>query len=261
MASPCLSVENASFQYDASRLLFHNLNFQLYPSEILTILGPNGAGKSTLLDCISGINKLLSGNIKIDGTNLLQYSRKMLAQKISYVTQNHTQTHEFVVRDYVVMGRAPYINLYCNPTERDYKMVYEVLEQLGISYLANKIYTQLSGGERQQVMIARSLVQQAKIIILDEPTNHLDYGNQLKVLRQIKNLAQKGYSVIWTTHVPDHALMLNGRVAILERNGSWEIGTATELITENRMTELYGTKICQTYVEKAEREACIPYRL
>ncbi len=261
MTSPCLSVENASFRYDADRLLFHNLSFQLFPGETLTILGPNGAGKSTLLDCIGGIRRLLSGNIQIDGTDLSQYSRKMLAQKISYVPQNHAKTYEFIVREYVAMGRAPYISVWSSPSEQDYMLVDKALAQLGISHLADKIYTQLSGGECQQVMIARSLVQQAKIIIFDEPTNHLDYGNQLKVLRQIKHLAQEGYSLIWTTHVPDHALMLNGRVAILERNGAWETGLAAELITESRMTRLYDTKICLTYVEKAEREACIPYRL
>lgn len=261
MTIPCLNIENASFQYSSSRVLFHNLNLQLYPGETLTILGPNGAGKSTLLDCIGGIRRLLSGNIKIDGKELMHYSRKTLAQKISYVPQNQARTYDFVVREYVAMGRAPYINVWSNPSAQDYQLVDEALAQLGIAHLANKIYTQLSGGECQQVMIARSLVQQAKIIILDEPTNHLDYGNQLKVLRQIKHLAQNGYSLIWTTHMPDHALMLNGRVAILEKNGSWQTGQATELITEARMTELYGTKICQTYVEKAEREACIPYRL
>lgn len=261
MTIPCLSVENASFQYDADRLLFHNLSFQLYPGEILTILGPNGAGKSTLLDCISGIRKLLSGNIKIDDTDLSQYSRKTLAKKISYVPQNHTQTYEFTVREYVAMGRAPYISVWSSPSEKDYQLVDNALAQLGITRLADKIYTQLSGGECQQVMIARSLVQQAKIIIFDEPTNHLDYGNQLKVLRQIKHLAQDGYSLIWTTHVPDHALMLNSKVAILERNGVWKTGLASELITENQISQLYDAKICQTYVEKAEREACIPYRL
>ena len=159
------------------------------------------------------------------------------------------------------MGRAPYISVWNSPSEKDYQLVDNTLAQLGITRLADKIYTQLSGGECQQVMIARSLVQQAKIIIFDEPTNHLDYGNQLKVLRQIKHLAQDGYSLIWTTHVPDHALMLNSKVAILERNGVWKTGLASELITENQISQLYDAKICQTYVEKAEREACIPYRL
>ena len=162
MTIPCLSVENASFQYDADRLLFHNLSFQLYPGEILTILGPNGAGKSTLLDCISGIRKLLSGNIKIDDTDLSRYSRKTLAKKISYVPQNHTQTYEFTVREYVAMGRAPYISVWNSPSEKDYQLVDNALAQLGITRLADKIYTQLSGGECQQVMIARSLVSKPK---------------------------------------------------------------------------------------------------
>lgn len=261
MPQPCLSVNQAAFQYESSRLLFQDLSFQLYPGEVLTILGPNGAGKSTLLDCIGGLRRLLAGDIQIDGRELAQYSRRELAKKISYVPQNQAKTYEFPVHEYVAMGRAPYISVWSNPSAEDYHLVDEALNRLGISHLADKIFTQLSGGECQQVMIARSLVQQAQIIILDEPTNHLDYGNQLKVLRQIKQLAQDGYALIWTTHMPDHALMLNGRVAILERSGAWATGYASDLITEDRLSRLYGTKICQTYVAKAERRACLPYRL
>ena len=172
-----------------------------------------------------------------------------------------TRTYDFSVRDYIAMGRAPYIGLWQSPSKADELLVDEAMERMGLQRLAGKPYTKISGGEYQQVLIARVMVQQADVILMDEPTNHLDYGNQLKVLRQIRQLVGDGFAVIWTTHMPDHALMLGGRIAVLDQDGHFETGDTAGMITETRMEHIYGAKLCKTWVEPAGREACVPYRL
>lgn len=261
MDTPYLSVKNASFGFDSDRTIFHNVSFDLNKGEILTILGPNGAGKSTLLNCIGGFLTLKSGTVELCGKKQSAYSRRELARKIGYVSQIQARTYDYSVRDYVAMGRAPYIGTFRSPAAKDYALVDEALEKLGITCLAEKSYSKLSGGESQQVTIARVLVQQSDIVIFDEPTNHLDYGNQLKILRCIKQLAEDGCGVIWTTHMTDHALMLGGKIAVLNRSGAIEIGSADEMISEQRMFSLYDARICREYVSKAEREACVPQKL
>ena len=256
-----LSVRGASFAYASGQPVFRDVSFDLRKGEVLTILGPNGAGKSTLLNCIGGLLRPGAGTIRVDGRALSAYSPRQLAQRIGYVPQMQARTYDFTVRDYIAMGRAPYIGLWQSPSREDERLVDEAMERMGLRHLAAKPYTHISGGEYQQVLIARVMVQQADVILMDEPTNHLDYGNQLKVLRQIRQLAADGYGLIWTTHMPDHALMLGGQIAVLDQDGVFETGDAAEMITGPRMERIYGARICKTYVEAAGRDACIPYRL
>ncbi|MDO5423314.1 MAG: ABC transporter ATP-binding protein [Eubacteriales bacterium] len=261
MEQAILKVRNAGFSYAKGAKIFENVAFDLKRGEILTILGPNGAGKSTLLSCVSGFRGLHTGSVELDGKNLGKISRRQLAKWIGFVPQNQVRTYDFSVREYIAMGRAPYLGFGKSPSEADYAMVNEVMEQMNLSYLAEKPYTKISGGEGQQVLIARVLVQKPQIIMLDEPVNHLDYGNQIKILKLLKRLAEENYGIILTTHMPDHAILLGGTIAILDREGHLEIGDAKELLSEESLYKLYGEKICRTYVEKVGREACIPYSL
>ena len=167
--------------------------------EILTILGANGAGKSTLLNCLANILEPYSGKILVNGASIHDMSLKKAAQLIGYVPQNHAPVYDYSVRDFIVMGRAPHLGMLEKPSENDYAIVDEVIRELGIEKLADKAYTQISGGERQQALIGRAIAQQPEIIMFDEPTNHLDYGNQLRMVHKIKNLSKKDYTVIMTT--------------------------------------------------------------
>lgn len=254
-------VKDVSFAYDPGHLVFHDVTFSVRNGEVLTILGPNGAGKSTLLNCISTLQRPRSGSVYMDGKDCFACSRKELARKISFVPQMQGRTYDFAVREYVAMGRSPHLSLWQSPSERDYALVDQVLEEMDITFLADKAYTRISGGESQQATIARAIVQQSDVIILDEPTNHLDYGNQLKILKILKELASRGYGIIWTTHMPDHALMIGGRSAVLHHDGTLELGNADEIITPERMSALYGAELCRAYVESAGREACVPKKI
>jgi len=256
-----LQVRNLSFRYEADRMILNRVSFEVERGEILTILGPNGAGKSTLLNCLCGLQRPTEGEILVMGKNTSEISPRNFARHVAYVSQGQNRVYDFTVRDYVAMGRAPYLGITQSPSEKDYALVDEALELMNLTALADKFYTHISGGECQRAMIARAIVQQADLIVLDEPTNHLDYGNQIKVLQEIRRLADQGFGVLWTTHMPDHALMLGGKVAIVERSGVLTTGNANDLLTQQRLTELYGTEICRTYVEGAGREACLPYRL
>lgn len=252
-----LKVKNLSFGYEKNRILFHDASFSVDKGEIFCILGSNGIGKSTLLNCIANLLMPQSGSISLNGKTLEERSLKEIAQIIGYVPQNHDAAYAYEVRDYMVMGRAPYLGLFAQPSERDYGRVEEVLEELGISHLAERPYTELSGGERQLVSIGRAIVQDPELIILDEPTNHLDYGNQFRMLKLIERLAEKGYGIILTSHMPDHVLMLNGKVGILGADGRLQVGTTDEIMTEENLEALYQVDIHMIDVEQVGRKICV----
>ena len=125
------------------------------------------------------------------------------------------------------------------------------------SLLADKAYTQISGGERQQALIGRAIAQQPEIIMFDEPANHLVYGNQLRMVHKIKNLSKKDYTVIMTTHMPDHAMMIGGKTAILGRDGTLKVGKTEEIITEKKLEELYQVKTRIVYIPEVGRKVCV----
>lgn len=253
-----LHIEDASFRFKKNaKPIFQNVDLTLNEGDIFTLLGPNGAGKSTLLNCISGIYPLSHGNIFIDGAPLVSYSPEQLALVMAYVPQVQNQLIGHLVRDYVVMGRAPYIKLMKPPSSCDYEKADQALEQMGISRLAGKSVRELSGGERQLVQIARALVQETKIILMDEPTNHLDYGNQLRILQIINDLAQKGFLIILTTHMPDHAILLGGKAGILIAGDRIIFGASEEIVTAESLSRIYDFPLHLIYVEELNRTACI----
>lgn len=256
-----LKVEDAAFSYEGTSMVFKHVNFQLAKGEILTILGPNGAGKSTLLSCVSGFRKLSCGSVQLNDKELTGIKGRELARMVGFVPQTQVRTFDFSVREYIAMGRAPYLGYGRTPSASDYERVDAVMEQLHLTHLREKVYTKISGGECQQVLIARVLVQDPQIIMLDEPVNHLDYGNQIRILKLLKQLSVKGYGIILTTHMPDHALLLDGTVGILDRSGHFTVGTPGELLTEEKLYELYEERISCTYVDAVKREASIPYPL
>ncbi len=252
-----LQVKNLSFKYSNSRTIFNNVNFSLDKGEVLSILGTNGAGKSTLLNCIANIYKPTSGDILLNGNSSKSMTMRDISKVIGYVPQVHTPTYAYTVREFTVMGRTPYIGAFSKPSKEDYQIADESLKKMGIFHLKDKAYTEISGGERQQVTIARALTQQPQIILLDEPTAHLDYGNQYRVVKMIKELANNGFSVIMTTHNPEHAIILNGKVAILDRNGVLNIGNSSEKLTGNTLSKLYDLNIKTVYDNDAKRNICI----
>jgi len=166
--------------------------------EILTLLGPNGSGKTTLLRCIVRILNPERGCIFINEKQISKMKREQLARKIGYVPQSESSSFPVTVFDTVLMGRKPYLSW--NPTFKDFRIVSEVLHLLGLEEFALRDLNELSGGEKQKVLIARTIAQGPEIMLLDEPTSSLDLKHQLEVLEVVRSLAkEKGISVIMVT--------------------------------------------------------------
>ncbi len=256
-----LEVEHLSYSYRPDRPLFRDVNFTFDKGQVLSILGANGAGKSTLLNGIANLLTPKTGEIRLNGTPVSQLGLRQISQLIGYVPQSHVPAYAYAVRDFVVMGRAPHLGTFQQPSREDYALVDQTLEEMGILHLADRPYTELSGGERQQATIARAIVQQPEIIMLDEPTNHLDYGNQLRALSMVRSLVERGFGVIMTSHNPDHVILLGGQVGILDRSGHFTVGEREEVMTEERLRELYNSELYLTYVERVGRQVCVPGNL
>jgi len=160
------------------------------------------------------------------------------------------------VMDFVLMGRAPKTGTFSRPKKEDESLCMDILGSMGIGGLASKSYLEISGGERQQVLIARAIAQQPEVILFDEPTAHLDYGNQHRVLNRIKQMAGEGFSVIITTHNPDHALLLGDKAAIVSKDGHIRQGSVEDIIAAERLREVYDIDLHLEYVEEINRVAC-----
>ena len=252
------NIENISFAYPSSeRKVLDNVSFDISEGEALTILGRNGAGKSTLLNCLLGLKKPQSGEISLAGRKLNQLTEREIAAEVGYVPQSHTPAFEHTVMDFVQMGFAAQIGLFSRPGNKERSAAAEVLLEMGIGHLSDRSYTQLSGGEQQQAIIARAIVMKPRIILFDEPTAHLDFGNQIKVLRIIKQFADKGFAVVITTHNPDHAMLLGGRTAIFDAHGIVQTGKTEEIVTEETLKSVYGTDLKLRYMEEFGRKVCV----
>ncbi|MCC5424763.1 ABC transporter ATP-binding protein [Clostridium botulinum] len=257
-----LEIKKASFGY-SDTILCKNLSFGLNPGELLCVLGPNGVGKTTFFKSILDILKLKSGEILIDGKNINSYSPNELYKYMAYVPQAHTPPFPFTVFDVVLMGRAVYIKEFSSPSRIDKQVAENSLNLLGILHLKNKIYTEISGGERQLVLIARAITQEASIIIMDEPTSNLDYGNQIKVLNLIKSLCDNNSkTILISCHNPNHALLYGSKVIIMKKGGLFSFGNPSDEITPKVIKETYGIDIKMinsNISENSQQNICIPF--
>lgn len=241
-----LEIKSGSFGYQSKKkkkVILDGISFQLRQGDLLCILGANGVGKTTMYRSILGFMPVLNGEILLDGINIKTMSREQLAKKIAYVPQYHTPPFPYSVFDVVLMGRGTHISHFAEPGKKDEMIVCETLERMGIFHLKDEIYTEISGGERQLVLIARALVQQTNYILMDEPTSNLDFGNQIHLLKVIKQLTEEGIGICFTTHYPDQAFLTDSTVLALEGKTEWQIGKSGEVITEQLLKRMYGVDV------------------
>jgi len=166
----------------------------------------------------------------------------------------------FPVREFVLMGRAPHLELFSSPCKDDYAKADEAIDLVGIHKIADKPVNEISGGEYQLAMIARALAQEPEVLLLDEPTSHLDFGNQIRVLEIIDRLASNGLSVIMSSHFPDHAFLTSNNVAIMQHGSFIAYGLAEDVVTEENLKETYGVDVSITYSRDVERHVCVPHK-
>ncbi|MCB1506440.1 MAG: ABC transporter ATP-binding protein [Hyphomicrobiaceae bacterium] len=237
-----ISARGLGFGYPG-KAVGRNVDLDVRAGEVVCLLGPNGSGKTTLFKTLLGLLRLQAGSVSIEGTSLASLSRQEIARRIAYVPQAHAATFPFSVIDMVVMGRTAHLGLFAAPTEADRAKARAALDLLGIADLADQAYTRISGGQRQLALVARALAQEARLIVMDEPTASLDFGNQVKVLREVKRLAARGLGVVLSTHDPDHALATASRVLLLHDGGLIADGLPREVLTPERLNTVYGVKV------------------
>lgn len=255
-----LEIKNLSCGY-GKKTIVEDLSVSVEGGEVLSLLGPNGVGKTTFFKTILGFLKPHNGDIYVDGYNVKECRKNELARKIGYVPQAHEPPFPFTVLDVVVMGRTAHLGIFKSPSKEDYKIAEDALESLEVLYLRDKIYTEISGGERQMVLIARALTQKSEVLIMDEPTSNLDFGNQVRVLDQINKLAKSGLGIIMTSHFPDHAFLCSSKVALLQRNHRFIVGEVEEVITEENLRSAYGVDVkivSETSDDGQVIKSCVP---
>jgi iron complex transport system ATP-binding protein len=240
------------------RVVGRHLDIALSTGEVLALLGPNGGGKTTLLKTMLGLLPPQAGKVQLDKRSLSDYSARERARLIAYVPQSHVATFAFTVETIVLMGRTAHGDLFSRPTATDRVIAAQVLERFGISHLSGRPYTMISGGERQLVLLARALAQEPRFIVLDEPTASLDFGNQGKVMREIRKLAASGHGVLFTTHDPNHAMRAADRAYLLREGTSIGEGATGTVLTREQLEALYGAPVDLISDREAGRVAFLP---
>ena len=237
-----VEVKDLSFSYGEREVLRH-VSFTAEAGKFLAILGPNGVGKSTLFRCVLGLLRGYTGSITVEGRDAAHLSTRDMAKLIAYIPQSSNPAFNYSVRDIVLMGTTSGLGAFSTPSREDEQRVEDALEKTGIAHLADRCFHRISGGERQLALIARALVQRAPVLMLDEPTASLDFGNQLLVLNRARELAREGYTVIQTTHNPEHSYMFADRILALAGGEVLTEGTPREVLTRDTMRALYGVDV------------------
>ncbi len=242
------------------RIVCRGIELTMPAGSITCLLGPNGGGKTTLFRTLLGLIPPRDGRVTIDGRAIDSMSRLELARRVGYVPQSATPAFSFSAREMVLLGRTAHLGAFGAPGRDDHHIVGQALRSVGIDTLADRPVTELSGGERQLVTIARALAQQSPFIVLDEPTSSLDFGNQIRILRLLRRLADEGHGLIVSTHDPDQALSIADRVAILGQGRLLAVGPPERVITGESLASTYGVEVDVVEVEVGGRRQrlCVP---
>lgn len=239
-----LALRDVSVGYDKNEPIQKFINFSVESGEVCCVLGPNGCGKTTLVKTVLGLLPPLAGSITCDGDDVTKWSAPRLSDAMAYVAQKHEQPFPFQVKDVVMLGRINKVRtLGGQPSAEDYNVVENALNDMGIYHLRDMPYMDISGGELQMVMFARALAQEPQMLILDEPTAALDYGNAVRVIEKVRELAALGYAVVMITHNPDHAFMTGANVALFTKAQPMKFGSAFDIITRENIKDAYGINV------------------
>jgi len=244
-----LKVEQVSYAYAATdrsapEFTLGPVSFQAQPREIVAILGPNASGKSTLLRLLAGLVKPLSGRVEIDGAEASGLHLRTRAQRIALVQQESELLFRLRVWEYVLQGRYPYGRRLRFESPEDCLLAANALSQVAADPLRDRWMHQLSGGEKQRVILARALAQQPALLLLDEPTQHLDIGGKVELLRRLRRLADdNGHSVIVVTHELNLAAEFSDRILLLHGGKCLRVGSPAEVYEPEILETVFGAPL------------------
>ena len=238
-----IKIQNLSFKYYNNTVL-KNIDFNVIKGSFISILGPNGSGKTTLLKNLCRLLKPLSGNIVLEKDDIKGLKYKEFAKKIAVVHQGTDMSFEFSVYDVVLMGRYPYQRIFRNESDIDFNIVKNAMTETGVWDLREKSINEISGGERQRVMIARSLAQEPEILLLDEPISHLDIKHQINILNLCKKLNdEKKITVISTLHDINLASRYSDYILLINNGTIEKFDTPEKVLTEENIEKVYNIKV------------------
>ena len=238
-----LEVNQICFSYLNGDVL-HNVSLFVRAGEMVGLLGPNGSGKTTLIKLSSGVLKPDRGEIGYDGISLKRLKRKSIARQVAVVPQQFNIPFAFTAREVVTLGRTPFIKPFDEDSEIDRQYVSSALEQVGINGLAERRFDELSGGERQKVILAMALSQQPKMLLLDEPILHLDITHQVEILELVRGLnREQKITVIAAMHDLNLAALYFDRLVLLKEGVVHADGTPTQVLTEDAIRNIYGASV------------------
>lgn len=251
-----LTTQDLAFGYPG-KPVGRGINLSVTTGQVLCLLGPNGSGKTTLFKTLLGLLKPQGGTVQLDGASLAHWSRRRLAQVMAYVPQAHAAAFPYPVLEMVLMGRTARLGLFATPSRQDRAAAETALAALRLGNLRDAVYSELSGGQRQLVLLARALAQEAAFLVLDEPTASLDFGNQVLVLEQMQALAQRGLGIILSTHAPDQAFACADQVVLLQQGEVLGYGPPTTVMTAAALQQLYGVAVTVATLPGSRRQVCI----
>ena len=253
-----LEINKGSLGY-GKKMILSEVNISIGKGEIVSVLGRNGAGKTTLFKTLLGILPTIQGDVHLNGRRLQDWGTTEYARHVAYIPQAKALPFPYRVFDVVLFGRSAHVALFATPGRRDREIAERALRTLGIMHLKDKIYTNLSGGEQQMVIIARALVQEPDFLIMDEPTSNLDFGNQITIINQIKRLKNEGIGVLMATHSPDHVFLCQSKVIAVQDGHAMQIDDMAQ--TGDRFfSDIYGVDVRVGHLEgfSSERKVCVP---
>ncbi|ELY96119.1 ABC transporter [Natrialba chahannaoensis JCM 10990] len=247
-----IDICNISYGYD-DRTVLKDVSLTVESGEIVGILGPNGSGKSTLLRCVNNILPPETGSISIDGTDLDCLEQKDIARTIGHVQQETDSSFEATVYETVLLGRKPYISW--RPSEKDFTVVSSIIEKLGLEPLAMRAVSELSGGQKQKVAMARALAQQPDVLLLDEPTSNLDLKYQVEVLDTVRKQVTGGMAALLVVHDLNLAARYSDKILLLKDGESYALG-GPDVLNQHNLESVYEVDI--SIFEQDEKKVILP---
>ena len=249
-----LEVNNLCFSYNDENAI-KDISIQVNKGEFVGIIGPNGSGKSTILKNLYRALSPRDGVAMLDGEDLFKMSYKKSAQKMAVVGQEHEIPFDFTVEEIVAMGRTPHKKLFDGDTAEDKYITHHALEHVGMENMANRNFSELSGGEKQRVIIARAVAQESDFWLLDEPTNHLDIGYQMQIFDFIKRL---DVTVLAAIHDLNMAALYCDRLYVIKDGTVVLSGTPEEILTVKNISEVYGVN-CSVEIHPMTKRPVITF--
>ena len=240
MRDRILEVKNLSAGY-GDRVIAKDISFSLYTGGIVSLIGPNGSGKTTILKTLAGFQKPLGGQIEIKGRSFDEVSQKEKSRIMSVMMTERMATDQMTVKDLVSIGRFPYTDMLGRLSDEDNKIVEDALNKVGLLDLSEKVYNDLSDGQKQRALLARAISQGPELMILDEPTSYLDIYHKLRFIDILKDLAkEEDIGILMSVHELEIAFEVSDRIMCLGEDGEFRmIGTPSEVFSDETISSLY----------------------